>query len=101
MILWGSLTRRRSRGPCKTLARQVAGVTSDFPVGTVGELNTGRSDSVASVIAEGAMVTFPFTDEEALGTGEICGGRCLNKERTPTRCYKDLDRHCLRWRSCR
>ena len=77
MILWGFLTKRRSRGPCKTLARQVFGVTSDLTVGSVlvDARDVGESTSPASTSAEGAMVAFLFIAEEGLGTGEICGGK--------------------------
>jgi hypothetical protein len=58
MILWGFLTKRRSRGPCKTLARQVFGVTAGLTIGTVEAGNAGMSTSPASSSAEGAMLVF-------------------------------------------
>jgi hypothetical protein len=74
MMLWGSLTRRRSRGPCNTLARQVFGVASDFDVGTVGERDAGGSSSLASLVAEGVMVPFLFIEGRLQMMAFVGGG---------------------------
>lgn len=73
-MLWEFLTRRRSRGPCKTLTRQVFGVTSDFTAGSVGTWDAAWSTASAPIIAEGAMIAFLFIEEEVIGLVVLVGG---------------------------